>query len=98
MSCTHGAVYRGLFDINSPALLDYSSKYSWNETYVLLAFSSTCSTGITATFQGKLFTMTVRKRPRRTATRAGGRKPGVRYRGALEEDDADASHCLEARG
>ncbi len=49
----HGAVYRGLFDINSPAVFNCSSKCSWNETYVSLGFASTCSTVTAATLQGK---------------------------------------------
>ena len=46
-----GAIYRGLFGLDSPVLFKCSSTCSWNETYVSLGFMSTCSDVTNATLR-----------------------------------------------
>ncbi|KAK4148431.1 hypothetical protein C8A00DRAFT_19736, partial [Chaetomidium leptoderma] len=46
-----GAVYRGLFNLDSPAVFNCSSKCKWNSTYVSLGFASTCADVTDATLR-----------------------------------------------
>ncbi|KAL2183361.1 hypothetical protein L209DRAFT_767441 [Thermothelomyces heterothallicus CBS 203.75] len=38
-----GAVYRGLFHLDSPAVFNCTSSCRWNSTYISLGFASTCT-------------------------------------------------------
>ena len=46
-----GAVYRGLFNLDPPAVFDCASKCRWNGTYVSLGFTSTCADVTDATLR-----------------------------------------------
>ncbi|KAH6620699.1 hypothetical protein B0J18DRAFT_430451 [Chaetomium sp. MPI-SDFR-AT-0129] len=46
-----GAVYRGLFNLDSPPLFNCSSSCRWNGTYVSLGFTSTCADVTEATLR-----------------------------------------------
>lgn len=46
-----GAIYRGLFDIDSPAVFNCTSRCYWNSTYISLGFASSCKDVTDATLQ-----------------------------------------------
>ncbi|KAK3299163.1 uncharacterized protein B0H64DRAFT_316859 [Chaetomium fimeti] len=46
-----GAVYRGLFNLDSPSVFDCASKCQWTGTYVSLGFTSTCADVTDATLR-----------------------------------------------
>jgi hypothetical protein len=46
-----GAVYRGLYNLGSPAVFNCTSKCQWNSTYYSLGFTSTCADVTEAAFR-----------------------------------------------